>query len=164
MPDESLKLTPPKAPAAPANLRTVRALVVLDPGGGGGRSVEEEFSDIVRIYEEDFHLKLNATLSHAFNPATADRSELVIFDWGGMNYGNDLLAHQMRALIRWTEDHPSTLVIIRSMLSWTYLQGEVEASELPRLPNVIEDNGRMTMPSWWLASGTGDRANDGIDD
>lgn len=54
-----------------------------------------------------------------------------------MALSNDLLGHQLRALIRWAEDHPSALVIIRSMLSWRYLQNEIEDAQVPALPNVI---------------------------
>ena len=72
-----------------------------------------------------------------------------------MSLGNDLLGHQVRALIPWAEDHPSALVIIRSMLSWQYLQDEIEDEQLPALPNVIYDDRHMQIPAWWLATGTG---------
>ena len=33
----------------------------------------------------------------------------IIFDWGAISLGNDLLGHQIRALTRWADDHPSAL-------------------------------------------------------
>ncbi len=41
--------------------------------------------------------------------------------------------------------------------------GTFPGIELPDLPNIIEDNGDMTIPWWWLASGTGGRPNDEIE-
>ncbi|MCY3856760.1 MAG: hypothetical protein OXF78_10770 [Rhodospirillales bacterium] len=75
-----------------------------------------------------------------------------------MSLGNDLLGHQIRALTRWAEDHPSALVIIRSMLSWNELQDEIRDEQLPALPNVIQDDGRVRIPAWWLAAGTDGRS------
>ena len=83
---------------------------------------------------------------------------MIFFDWGAMSLGNDLLEHQIRAVARWAEDHPSTLVIIRSMLSWNELQNDIAEEQLPALPNIIQDDGRMEIPAWWLATGTGGRS------
>jgi len=81
---------------------------------------------------------------------------LIVFDWDGMALGNDVLGHQLRALIRWCRGSPVALVSIRSMRSWRYLQNEVEDEQPPALPNVIYDDGRMQIPSWWLATGPGE--------
>ena len=132
--------------------RAVRTLIVLDPISGTDTSQEDEFEQTVRTYEEEHGLKLDATLASVFDPAEAERAEMIVFDWGGMNLGNDLLGHQIRGLTRWAEDHPSALVIIRSMLSWNELQDEIRDEQLPALPNVIQDDGRMRIPAWWIAA------------
>ena len=150
--------TRPGTEAEQRTLRTVRALVILDPAGATGRSPEKEFNELLLVYEQDYDLKLDARRADVFDPAEADRAEMILFDWGGMSLGNDLLGHQVRALLPWAEDHPSALVIIRSMLSWQYLQDEIEEEQLPALPNVIYDDGHMQVPAWWLATGTGGRA------
>ena len=57
------------------------------------------------------------------------RADLVVFDFGGMSLGNDLLADNSRRLIRWAQDHPSSLVVIAS--SFTYARGlEPELEDL----------------------------------
>lgn len=99
------------------SLRTVRTLVVLDPMSGLYRTQEDELRQILQTYENDHDLRLEARLKDVFDPADAKHAERIIFDWGGMSLGNDLLDHQIRTLTRWAEDHPSALVIIRSMLS-----------------------------------------------
>ena len=69
-------------------------------------------------------------------------------------FGNDLIGHQLRLLVQWAEDHPSILIIIRSQLSWDWLDMEskshLETFDVPR--NVILDNGNVTIPKWWMES------------
>ena len=142
-------------------IRTVRALVVLDPMAGFETTQEEELERIRQTYEGDHRLKLDTTLKDVFDPADAERAEIIVFDWGGMSLGNDLLGHQIRTLTRWAEDHPSALVIIRSMLSWNELQNEIRDERLPSLPNLIVDDGRLQIPAWWLGTGAGNRQTPG---
>jgi len=129
---------------AKRNIRTVRTLIVLDPISGADTTQDDEFERSVQNYEEDHDLKLDATLANVFDPAEAERAGMIIFDWGGMSLGNDLRGHQIRALTRWAEDHPSALVIIRSILSWNELQDQIRDEQLPALPNIIHDDGRTT--------------------
>ncbi len=150
--------------ASETAIRTVKALVVLDPAGLWDKEPDREFAEIRQIYEEDFHLKLDAVRADVFDPGQADRAEIVIFDCGGASLGNDPMGHQLRALMRWAEDHPSALVIIRSALSWSCLQDEIEDEQLPALANIVNNNGRLTLPAWWLATAAGGRPNDGLSD
>ena len=143
------------------NLRTVRTLVVLDPMSGLDRTREDELRQILQTCENDHDLRLEATLKDVFDPADAEHAEMIVFDWGGMSLGNDLLGHQIRTLTRWAEDHPSALVIIRSMLSWNELQNEIRDERLPSLPNLIVDDGRLQIPAWWLGTGAGNRQTPG---
>lgn len=48
-------------------------------------------------------------------------ADLVVFDYGGVSTGNDLLTSNSRRLMRWLQDHPSSLVVIGSR--FTYRQG-----------------------------------------
>ena len=134
----------------------VRALVVLDAIGGGGKSADDEFGEVLEHYAEIHGLWLDARRAETFNPhgGAVDGCDLVIFDWGGASIGNDMMLHQMRWLVQWAEDHPSALIVIRSM-AWSALEGEIEAEQLPRLPNIVLDDGDLTIPSWWLAGREG---------
>ena len=105
---------------------------MLDPIAGFDTTREEELKRILQTYEHDHRLKLDATLKDVFDPADAERAEVIVFDWGGMSIGNDLLGHQIRTVTRWVEDHPSALVIIRSMPPTTLrleAKGSVTATE-----------------------------------
>ena len=97
------------------SLRTVRAVAIFDPARVTDTSPEKQFNELLLVYEQDHYLKLDARRADVFDPTEADRTELIVFDWGGMALGNNLLGHQLRALIRRAEDHPSALVIIRSI-------------------------------------------------
>ena len=150
--------TRPRTEPEQRTLRTVRALTILDPSGATGRPPEKEFKEHLLVYEQDSDLQLDAKRTDVFDPAEADRAEMIVLDWRGMSLDNDLLGHQVRRLIPWTENHSSALVIIRSMLSSQYLQDEIEDERLPALPNVLYDDGHMQLPAWWLATGTGGQA------
>jgi len=58
--------------------RAVRTLIVLDPISGTDTSQEDEFEQTVRTYEEEHGLKLDATLANVFDPAEAERAEMII--------------------------------------------------------------------------------------
>ena len=139
-------------PGEERTLHRVRTLIVLDPVGGAGRTPEEEFEEIVETYRELYDLVLDAKRSETFSPHghEADGCELVIFDWGGASIGNDLLQHQVRWLVNWAGDHPGALVVIRSM-AWAWLEVAVEDEVLPKLPNMVLEEGTVEIPAWWRA-------------
>ena len=93
----------------------------LDPMGSSTANGDEltstdEFDMLRAAFEARHGIRLDAVLRDVFDPIGDDafgRCDLVIFDWGGMSLGNDLMGHQLRALLPWAEDHPSVLVVIR---------------------------------------------------
>ena len=134
-------------------LHHVRALVMLDAAGGGGYTPDEEFAEIVVNWRDLYDIDIsNAKRSDTFSPSgqEADGCDLVVFDWGGASIGNDMLQHQVRWLINWAGDHPSALIVVRSLAS-TFLEVAMEREDMPDLPNVIADTGDLKLPNWWLA-------------
>ena len=131
------------------------ALIILDPMGSSQGTDDEEYGGIVELYGRNHGVRLEARRAEVFDPAEAEGVELIVFDWGGMSLGNDLIRHQIRALTRWSEDHPSALVVIRSMMSWSWLEAEIRDEQLPDLTNIVQDGG-LTLPEWW----TGQPRND----
>jgi len=69
-------------PTNQEQLRTVRALIVLDPIAGIGRTQEDEIEQILQIYKEDHDLRLDATLRDVFDPTDAERTEMIILRLG----------------------------------------------------------------------------------
>ena len=54
---------------------------------------------------------------------TRSEASFFAFDQARLSRRTSHLSHlSLRALMRWAEDRPSTLVVIRSMLSWSYLE------------------------------------------
>jgi hypothetical protein len=112
--------------------KTVRAAIVIDPWGALDKTGDEEAA------EHEVRLKV------LLRPARVDviRKEwiderldvdLLLFDFGGMSIGNDLMASNSRALIRWLQDHPSSLALVVS--TFTYAHGiEPELFALGLIP------------------------------
>ena len=126
-------------------------MMILDPMGAAGQTPAEEAAAIEKQYESRFGIEIETKLAERFLAREIEGKsyELVVFDWGGLSIGNDLMAHQLHGLVRWAEDNPSTLVIVRSAAA-DYLREEIEDSRLDELANVLVDDGRLeALPKWW---------------
>lgn len=134
-------------------LRRARALIVLDPASVPGMTTEQEFDEIREAWRDLHDIELDATQAERFSPNSpdADRCEVLIFDWGGMSLGSDLMQHQIRWVLQWTEDHPSKLVVIRSMAG-LYLKKAWYQEQTPLLVNLTIDHGELYLPDWWVKS------------
>lgn len=121
---------------------------------GFGTTQEEELERILRTYEDDHRLKLHATRKDVFDPADAERAEMIIFDWGGMSLGNDLLGHQIRTLTRWAEDHP---LGARDYPVDAVVERNTERDPRRTASLAAEHRRRRrpnAEPAWWLAAAT----------
>ena len=132
-------------------MRRATALVVLDPASTSGMTTADELRDIVEVWRDLHSIELDTTLRERFSPhgRDADGCEVLIFDWGGMSLGNDLMEHQLRWVLQWAEDHPSALVVVRSRAG-LYLKHEFLDEQTPLLVNVIVDHGELFLPDWWV--------------
>ncbi len=104
--------------------KRVRAAALLDNVGSLGRTPEEELRDEVRTLEEVLDVRIEAQLCSAVSQFP-EGTDLVLFDYGGvcMGYGENLLARQEQALVRWADDHPSALVLVVSSFTWDRVGG-----------------------------------------
>lgn len=131
--------------------KQIKTAIIVDFMGSGDREPEDE----VREHTERFNVLLapDSLLVHTpVTPADIEpRTELVLYDFGGFLPGaEDTVRHNVRAMIRWAEDHSSALVIIVSGFTFTnWIGPEMEELGLT-LPNIIEDNCDNPIPEWWI--------------
>ena len=100
--------------------RTPRALsvgILVDQWGGGGKTGDEEYADHVKVFGKILS-PCRCTFEQMRYPNEQAAKDLIVFDYGGMSVGNDLLSSNSRALIRWAQDHPSSLLLIASRFTW----------------------------------------------
>jgi len=127
--------------------------VIVDPMGSSQSSPEEEIEDHIKRFSlilPDFDLQFS-TPKCVMPDLSAD---LVIYDFGGMMPGNSLMEDNSRQIVKWAQDHPSSLVVVVS--TWTYrayVKPEVEALGLTVLKNVVQDDYDVDLkgavPSWF---------------
>jgi hypothetical protein len=111
-----------KRPAARSALPELKVAIIVDPYGSVALDVTGD--DEIAEHKKYFS-KLLAPRRLRFETPygvsdTLD-ADLVVFDFGGMSVGNDLMGSNSRALIRWMQDHPSSLVVVAS--TFTYRHG-----------------------------------------
>lgn len=97
---------------------TIKCSIVLDYMGSGEKTAEDEFTEL------EAHIKkklLNPV--RCYDVKMVHRIEsgsgLVLFDFGGILPGNNLMTDQSRELIRWAENHPSALILVISEFTFT---------------------------------------------
>jgi hypothetical protein len=128
MKKKGAKKAPPKSKMHRSAKPTIRIAILVDPYGGGTRTGEEELQDHIDHLKRVFAWRDVHFETLAFMPENL-AADLLIFDFGGMSLGNDLLADNSRRVIRWMVDHPSSLVFIAS--TFTYRHGlKYELEEL----------------------------------
>lgn len=95
----------------------IKTAIWVDPFGGGGMTAEEQVAHEKESMESELGVKLDV---HTPNNSgqIEEGTDLILFDYGGMMMGNSLCEDNSRALIRWAEDHPSSLVVIISTFTY----------------------------------------------
>lgn len=113
-----------KRPAAqksrPRN-KSLRVAIIVDPYGSV--SMDRTGADEIAEHKADLTKLLRGHRLTFTAPSWVDdkmSADLVIFDFGGMSIGNDLMADNSRRLIRWAQDHSSSLIVVVSMFTWTH--------------------------------------------
>lgn len=144
---------------------TLKVAIIVDPYGGGSRTGEEELEDHKRNLQRVFAKRDVKFETPAYMPENLS-ADLVVFDFGGMSLGNDLLASNSRTLARWMQDHPSSLVFVAS--TYTYRLGlQYELKEAGVVDDSVDydpwdDNAKPPLPNLLVGhcdeSGYGPRA------
>lgn len=91
----------------------IKTAIWVDPAGGLEETPEEQIERCTNFYQEELGVKLNVHTPRHANEIE-EGTDLVLFDYGGMMYGNDLAQDHSRHLLRWAEDHPNALIVVMS--------------------------------------------------
>lgn len=130
----------------------LKVAIVVDPAGTmTGPSAEEEIAEHKRVFTE---LLKPAEVSfqelHTFyqvRPGT----DLVVYDYGGLMPGNDLMESNAREVVRWAQDNPTSLIVVVSAFTYrNFVQVDMEDNGLD-LINIVCDDGKNDdpIPKWW---------------
>jgi hypothetical protein len=108
----------PKRARRPA----VKVVIIVDPMGSFtmNKTGDDEYAEHVETYT-NLLAPRKATFQQKFYVLDDMSADLVVFDFGGMMPGNDLMGSNSRRLARWLEDHPSSLAVVAS--EFTYRNG-----------------------------------------
>lgn len=133
--------------------RTILTAIILDTG---------LFDDEDRITKQIDLLK--DTFSDALAPAKLDcyqawsaypqdireGTDLILFDYGGMGPGTDLPQRNANKLIEWAHDHPNSLVVVVSDMTYDwYVKPEFEELGLTEIHNIVCGCLGETIPNWF---------------
>lgn len=99
--------------------RRLDAAVLVDPWGSGDKDGNAEYDDHVAFLTALLK-PARVTFARLRYMAPDVSADLLLFDYGGMTLGNDLLQSNSRALVRWVQDHPSALVLVASRFTWMH--------------------------------------------
>lgn len=142
----------------------LKACVVADPMGTTLASPEEEAYEIQEGFEEALGVPLSVTLVNS--PYEIPEGTAVVFyDFGGMVGCSGLVEDNSREVIRWAQDHPSSLVVIVSEFTYRrFIERELESLGLTPATGegrdavglhnlVVRDFGadHLGVPEWFLA-------------
>ena len=131
-----------------AKSRTIKCSVVLDYMGCNEATPEDEFEQICKDVREIIANPImfyESKMVHRIEMG----SDLVLFDFGGIMPGSNLMEDQSRELIQWAQDHPSALVLVISGFTFTH-QVQPLMNELKmNVPNIALWRGYAdTFPDW----------------
>jgi hypothetical protein len=152
----------PKAKAAkkPKAKKLVTAIVVDYMGSQfGERTPEMEIADHKERWGELVApCKLQVYTPRGTYPGELrDSTDLVLYDFGGLMPGNNLMESNARHLAQWAADHPNALIVMVSVFTYErYFKYEAEDLGLTELHNVVVDDslnfaeGQVDcMPDWF---------------
>ena len=114
----------------------IKTLIVTDYMGTLTQEPEEEAEDIARQFQQDYKIELDWTHQTAANNLDEVNPKLIIIDYGGIMPGSDTDLHQVRAVGKWAQAHPSRLVLIWTSFTSRIWKFDLE-DEFDEMDNVL---------------------------
>jgi len=124
--------------------------VVLDFMGAGDLTPEEEFEQLKKDIGEVLANPVDYTDAKMVH-RIKEGSRLVIFDFGGLMPGTNLMEDQSRQVITWASEHPNALVLVISTFTFSnFIQPEMESLGMTTesTPNIKQWNQFDALPEW----------------
>jgi len=137
------------------NAHKIKTAIVVDYMGSdfGNRTPEMEIKDHIERFSEFAEpVKLDVYTPHTTYPGELKPgTDLVLFDFGGVMYGNDLMANNSRHLLQWAADNPNSLVVIVSVFTYeNCLKFEaMDLGLLGQLHNIVVDCNLDDKDPWY---------------
>ena len=131
----------------------IKTAIIVDVMGHGlgEYTPEMEVAHHLKVYRQLLApAELKATSIHhvcGIEPGT----DLVVYDYGGLMPGNNLMSSNAHEIVQWAKDNPSSLVSVVSGFTYSnFIRSELKELGL-QLCNVILDNGRNEdpIPEWF---------------
>jgi hypothetical protein len=155
-------------------MRKIRVGWVNDAYGSGGGTADEEAADDIKRLESTLEYKLESVVIGRHMSDVADKDiDLLAFDYGGAahSYSNTPLI-ELKAMIKWAEEHPGRLVILYSQMTGRmysrYVKSEFFVGSVPsnirywHLPDIHaswdDDTRERENIAAWFAGGEFERS------
>lgn len=133
---------------------------LVDPCGSdfGNMTPEDEIADSVEWFNGQLEEKLGKGYKvRDYRIHCMDANDIkpgtkaIMFDFGGMLWGNDLAADNSRSLLKFAEDNPSVMIMVTSSFTWHHcFIYEMRDMCLENLPNVCSQEGTSyELPKWF---------------
>jgi len=111
-------------------MRTILTAILVDPFASSLHTEEEEIANLIEDYTRVLKpAKLDFYQIHHMGEVKP-KTDLILFDYGGMSIGNDMMEHQSRDVVRWAKDNPSSLVMVVSLFTYDHAVRHLIESEL----------------------------------
>lgn len=131
--------------AAKKKVHKIKTAIVVDYMGSGFGSTTRE--DEIRDHKARFSDFAKPSKLDVYTPAStypgelSPGTDLVLFDFGGVGFGNDLMQTNSRHLLRWAADNPNSLVVIVSVFTYEHCvkYEAIDMGLVGELHNIVVD-------------------------
>jgi len=135
----------------------ITTAIIVDPYGTSSSTPATEAEELRRRYTRYVEPQSLKTYEGASVRDLRDGTDLVLFDYGGVLPGLEGLAQsEVRALLRWMEEHQHALVVVVSPFTFRhYVEWSLKDLGLSETPNLVLDDcpldGRAytPLPAWF---------------
>jgi len=133
----------------------LKTAILVDPMGHGfgDYSPEMEAANHLKTYKE---LLKPAELKaiRVWTPGSIEPgTDLLIYDFGGMMPGTDLMDSNAHSAVQWAKDNPNSLLVVVSRFTYDqYIKYELEELGLDLFNVIVDDGKEDPIPQWFRAA------------
>jgi len=105
----------------------------------GSETIEDEFNTYVKSHLEAKGLEFTNVKCISVPPFGQMSYDILIFDWGGMSIGNDLLGSFCRQILKEAKDKPNTYYVMSSTFTKYAMEDAIDEFSGGNLHNIFLD-------------------------